>query len=143
MNREQARELIKRTFEAPFDKGKFVNFIVNFLNLGKEQIEYNKKNGIRIVAHSPLGRMHELILDNKILQRLANKYKKTIAQIILRWHIQQDRIPIPHTSNINRVAGYIDIFDFCMSVKELESIDNINQDKWLGVIPSKDAYWRI
>ena len=36
MNKEQAKQLIKRTFETPFDKGKFVNFVVNFLNLGKE-----------------------------------------------------------------------------------------------------------
>ena len=122
----------------------FVNEIeCHPLNTQKEQIEYNRKNGIKIITHTPLGRMNKLILNNKTLQELSDKYKKTIAQIVLRWHIQQDRIPIPHTSNVSRVAGYMDVFDFCMTPKELESIDGINQDKWLGFVPSKSIYWRI
>jgi len=54
----------------------FVNEIeCHPLNTQKEQIEYNRKNGIKIIAHTPLGRMHPLILNNKTLRGLADKYK--------------------------------------------------------------------
>lgn len=55
------------------------------------------------------------IFNNPLMIELSNKYKKDIGQIILRWHIQNNIIPIPKSSNKERILSNLDIFNFEIS----------------------------
>lgn len=57
-------------------------------------VEFCKKSGIKITAYSPLARMNDKLIKNKVLIDIAKKYKKTVPQIILRWDYQNHRIPL-------------------------------------------------
>lgn len=92
----------------------------------KPLIKYCKKHGIQPEAYSPLARMDKRLVENGVLENLAEKYNKTIAQIILRWDYQCGVISIPKTENKNRLRENISIFDFNMTEEEIESINNLN-----------------
>lgn len=94
----------------------------------KSLIKYCENLGIKIIAYTPIGRMHEKLRTNYILNELAEKYNKSIAQIILRWHLQQGIIAIPYTSKIKRIKEYLDVYDFNLLKSELNKIDSINEN---------------
>ena len=58
---------------------------------------------------------------------LSQKYKKSIVQIVLRWHMQKGVIPIPKSSNENRIKENIDIFDFEISSEDMKAIDSLDE----------------
>lgn len=93
----------------------------------KDVLEYHKEKGIIIEAWSPLGRASEVINDAKIGQ-IAEKYNKTIPQIILKWHVQNGVVPIPKSTSIARQIQNIDIFDFYLETEDLAVIDALTQD---------------
>ncbi len=93
----------------------------------KDVLEYHKEKGIIIEAWSPLGRASEVINDAKIGQ-IAEKYNKTIPQIILKWHVQNGVVPIPKSTSIARQIQNIDIFDFYLESEDLAIIDALTQD---------------
>ena len=64
-------------------------------------LDYCNDNNIQLVAWSPI--MRGRIFSNELIIGLSEKYKKTIAQIVLRWHIQRGIIPIPKSSNEGRI----------------------------------------
>jgi 2,5-diketo-D-gluconate reductase A len=86
---------------------------------------YDREHGIVTVAWSPLGARSDL-LDDPTLKGLAEKYGKTPAQIILRWDIQQGLVPIPRSSNPQRLAQNIDIFDFTLSDADMAAISALD-----------------
>ena len=89
-------------------------------HVNKKLVEYCSKENIKIVAYSPLnvGRG----LSNKKLTILTKKYNKTVAQLILRWNIQQGVITIPKTSKKERLKENADIFNFSLSEEDLDLI---------------------
>jgi len=97
----------------------------------KELISYCKKRRIKIMSYSPI--MHGKLLDNKLITEIAQKHKKTPAQIVLRWHIQLGLIPIPKSRREERIKENFDIFDFKLNKKEmnaLSSLDNGTRFCW-------------
>ena len=58
--------------------------------------------------------------------KLSEKYKRTIAEIILRWHVQKGVIPIPKSSNEERIKENFNIFDFEISDNDIDIIDSLN-----------------
>ena len=94
----------------------------------KPLIEFCNKNKILVESYSPFARMDERLIEHSILCEIAKKYNKKVTQIILKWNIQQGRIVIPKTSNLERLYENIDIENFELTNNELLSIDNINQD---------------
>ena len=60
------------------------------------------------------------------MKKLAEKYKKTVAQIILRWHIQSGFITIPKSCKPERIKENFEIFDFELTDDEMKSIDALN-----------------
>lgn len=92
----------------------------------KEMIQFNKEKGIVTEAWSPLGRASTVINDENIAA-IAEKYNKTIPQIILRWHVQNGVVPIPKSSSISRQIQNKDVFDFALTDEDLEKIDNLTQ----------------
>ena len=76
-------------------------------------------------------------LDNSVLADISEKYGKSIAQIILRWDIQNGVIVIPKSVHENRIIENSQIFDFDLSKKDMEKIDSLNENIHFGSTPEK------
>ncbi|PFN97259.1 aldo/keto reductase [Bacillus sp. AFS076308] len=99
----------------------------------RELHDFCKKNGIQLEAWSPL--MQGGLLDDPTLVEIAKKYKKSTAQIIIRWDIQTGVVTIPKSVKPHRIAENADIFDFELSQEDLEKINALNQDKRMFADP--------
>ena len=88
-----------------------------------------KKEEIKIMSWYPLGGkgMTGELLNNPIIINLANKYHKSTAQIVLRWHTQMGFIVIPGSKNMEHIKDNIDIFDFCLSNEDMNEISKLNK----------------
>lgn len=95
--------------------------------------EFCKAHGIQLEAWSPL--MVGKLFDNEVLKEIADKHNKSIAQVILRWDIQNEVVTIPKSTNKGRIKENSQIFDFELSKEELEKIDSLNQDFRIGADP--------
>lgn len=93
-----------------------------------EILLFCKKNDIAVQAYSPICRMIPKIRDNSCLKRLAEKYHKTVAQIILRWHHQRGTVPVFKSTSPERLKENIDIFDFVLTEAEVQQISSLDQD---------------
>lgn len=78
-------------------------------------------NNVAVMAWSPLGRGNEL--HEPTLEKIAAEKNKSMAQIILRWHIQANRIPIPKSVHPQRIRENSEIFDFDLSGEEMSAIN--------------------
>jgi 2,5-diketo-D-gluconate reductase A len=99
--------------------------------------EETRRRGIAVEAHSPLGHNREPLGDETI-SRIAGEYDKTVAQVILRWHMQHGHIAIPKSSRPERMAENLEIFDFELAAEEMTAIDGL--DKGTRVGPDPDTY---
>lgn len=95
--------------------------------------------GLNIVTESwsPLGQGGAL-LSQPVLSQIAEKHGKTPAQVILRWHTQSQYIVIPRSSNPERIAQNLDVFDFTLDDQDLQAIAHIPQTGRLG--PNPDTF---
>lgn len=75
-----------------------------------DTLSFCKRNNIQVEAWSPLGSSH--ILKNENLTKIANKYNKSVAQICIKWCLQNEVIPLPKSTNSNRLKDNISVFDF-------------------------------
>lgn len=85
---------------------------------------YERKHGIVSMSYSPLGQ-GKYARDPR-LKWVADKYGKSVAQIIIRWHIQKGFIPITRSTNPVRVRQNADVFDFEISAVDMAYIDTLN-----------------
>lgn len=92
-----------------------------------------KQNDIQVEAWSPL--MVGKLFDNEILKEIAHNHNKSIAQIILRWDIQNGIVTIPKSTNEGRIIENSQIFDFELTNEEVEKINSLNQDLRIGPDP--------
>lgn len=69
------------------------------------------------------------LLNEPLFARLAQKYGKTPAQIILRWHIQEGNVVFPKTTNPAHLAENIDIFDFTLVADEMAEIRRLEKNR--------------
>jgi diketogulonate reductase-like aldo/keto reductase len=90
----------------------------------KELLEFCHKKGIVFEAYSPLARTHGM--DNTILHAVAERHAKTPAQVMLRWAIQHNTVPIPKSSNPERIRENFKIFNFELSDEEMKTIDRLS-----------------
>jgi diketogulonate reductase-like aldo/keto reductase len=91
-------------------------------------IKLHNKYGIVTQAYSPLCKMIDPLYNAEILEKLTQRYKKSKAQIILRWHVQSGHIPVFKTQNPNRVRENLNIFDFLLDDDDMSSISALNSD---------------
>ncbi|WHY00064.1 aldo/keto reductase [Neobacillus sp. DY30] len=90
-------------------------------------------NGIQFEAWSPL--MQGQLFDNPLLKELANKYNKTIAQIILRWDLQNGVVTIPKSTKERRIIENSTIFDFELTAEDMDRITSLNENHRVGPDP--------
>jgi diketogulonate reductase-like aldo/keto reductase len=91
--------------------------------------EYLTKHKILHEAWAPLGQGNKDLLKNTVLKEIASHHEKTVAQVILCWHIQRGIIIIPKSSNPKRIEENIQMFDFELSSEEMEKINQLNTGK--------------
>jgi len=101
----------------------------------KELVSYCKKHKIQVEAYTPTARFDDRIRRLPLLLNIANKYKKNIVQVILRWHIQNGIIPIVRSFNNTHQISNINIFDFKLTLEEMLAIDSININSRLRYDP--------
>ncbi len=91
--------------------------------------EFLAKEDIAIQAWYPLGHGDKALLEESVFTRLAEKYGKSNAQIILRWHIQAGDIVIPGSKNPDHIRANFELFDFALSDEEMSEIAALNKNK--------------
>lgn len=94
---------------------------LNPSDMQEEIVEFNRKQNILTESYSPLA--HGEIFKIEELNDMAKKYEKTVAQVILRWHLQHGFLPLPKTKTKSRVAENGDVFDFELSNDDMNRID--------------------
>lgn len=93
------------------------------LNVDEKNNEFFRERGVHIIAYSPLCRMCNQIQESEILLDIASNYKKTVPQIILKWHMQKNIIPIFSSHRIERIIQNLSLKDFELSESEIARIN--------------------
>ena len=91
--------------------------------------EFLLKEDIVIQAWYPLGHGDAALLQEPVFAKLAEKYGKSNAQIILRWHIQAGNVVIPGSKNPEHIRANFDLFDFELTAEEMQEVQKLNKDK--------------
>lgn len=92
------------------------------LNQQIEAHEWLKKYGVIHEAWAPFGEGRGNMFTNPVLQKLGDKYNKTVAQVILRWQLQRGIVVIPKSTHKERMAQNLDVFDFTLTDEDMEDI---------------------
>jgi diketogulonate reductase-like aldo/keto reductase len=95
--------------------------------------EYCKKEGIQLEAWAPLKRGE--LFEDPILMEIAQKYSKSVAQVILRWDLQSEVVTIPKSVKEHRIIANADVFDFELSAEDMGKINGLNKDDRVGPNP--------
>jgi diketogulonate reductase-like aldo/keto reductase len=104
---------------------------------------YCKSKGIQVQAYSPFARMEPKLVEHPVLVEVANKYSKTVPQVILRWDIEKGMLVTPKSSNRKRLRENIDIFDFELTQDETARIDGINENYRVRFDPDTVDYENV
>jgi diketogulonate reductase-like aldo/keto reductase len=97
--------------------------------------DYLQNQNIAFEAWSPLGR--GAILNNNVISEIAKKYNKSIAQIVIRWHLQNGNIVIPKSSTPSRIEENANVYDFSLVEDEIKVIDSLNKNQRNGSVPDE------
>ena len=98
-----------------------------------ELLSFCQSHKIQVEAWSPL--MQGQIVTEQAVQKLAEKYHKTPAQIVLRWDLQHEVVTIPKSTHSNRIAENTQIFDFEISEVDMNVLDALDEGKRVGPDP--------
>jgi len=96
-------------------------------NQQKELKEWADKYGIQLEAWAPFGEGRGGTFDNPAIVKLAEKYGKTPAQVMLRWHIQRGIVVIPKSTHIDRMEENFNVFDFTLSDEDMDAIAGLDK----------------
>lgn len=127
---ELMNELIKASQEVPT-----VNQIEwSPFGHSDKMLEYCENKKIIIQAYSPLTRTKRL--DDKVLNQVASKYKKSPAQVLIRWSLQLGLCPIPKANQRNHLDEDINVFDFEIEDGDMKLLNELNENySSLGFLP--------
>ncbi|SDR04191.1 aldo/keto reductase [Virgibacillus salinus] len=98
--------------------------------------DFCEKHNIYLEAWSPLMNGGE-VLNNDAVKQIANKYGKTSAQVIIRWHLQSDAIVIPKSVTPSRIEENFNVFDFELSADDMNEISKLGRNQRKGPEPSE------
>lgn len=105
----------------------------------RDKRDFHKKHNIHIESWSPLGSGR--LLSDPTLEKLAKKHGKSVAQIIIRWHLQEGLIVIPKSIHQERIAGNFDVFDFELDGDDMHTIHGMDaRDGRTGPDPATAAF---
>ena len=92
-----------------------------------------REHHIAVTAWSPLGRGG--VLQDETIVKIAEKYGKSAAQVVLRWHLQHNIMVIPKSVTPSRIEENANIFDFVLSSEDMTVIDGLNRNQRFGKDP--------
>jgi 2,5-diketo-D-gluconate reductase A len=120
-NQDHLERIIGETGETP---------VVNQIELHprmqqRDKRDYHREHGIIIESWSPLGSGR--LLDDKVVGELARKHGKSIAQVLIRWHLEEGLIVIPKTTSKARMAENFAVFDFALDADDKDRILRLDQ----------------
>jgi len=98
-----------------------------------DTVAYCRENGILVEAWSPLGGGR--VLGDERLGAIAAKYGKSVAQVAIRWCIQNGFLPLPKTVTPSRMAENADVFDFEISAEDMAFLNGLDPFGWSGEHP--------
>ena len=111
-----------------------------------ETVSFCKANNIILEGWSPLA--EGKVFRNEILLQMSKKYNKSVAQICIRWILQNGVIPLPKASSIEKMKNNLDVYDFCIEEKDMNIINSINNKELEGcdletAVFEDDEKWHI
>jgi diketogulonate reductase-like aldo/keto reductase len=86
-----------------------------------ELLEYCKDKNIVVEAYSPLGRGR--LIKNATVAGVARRHSKTPAQVLIRWALQHGTVPLPKSSNPERIVENTKVFDFELAAEDIQKLD--------------------
>lgn len=95
--------------------------------------DFCREHGIQLEAWSPL--MQGQLLDHPLLREIADKHNKEVAQVIIRWDLQNGVVTIPKSTKEQRIVSNADVFDFELSADEMKQITAMNENLRVGPDP--------
>ncbi|WP_067839374.1 aldo/keto reductase [Amphibacillus sediminis] len=99
--------------------------------------DFCRKHNIQVEAWSPLKQGQ--LLNDPTLVKIAEKYQKSTAQVIIRWDLQSGVVTIPKSVKADRIVANSDVFDFELTDQEMQQINALNKDERCG--PNPDHFW--
>ena len=103
-------------------------------------LDYIRKNDMFLTAYSPLAR--GAVAESPAIREIGMKYNKTAGQVTLRWLIQQDNVvAIPKAASEKHIASNIEIFDFALTIDEMNKISALARDDGRLINPAWAPAW--
>lgn len=90
--------------------------------------EWNGKYGVQLEAWAPFGEGRGDMFNLPELRKIGEKYGKTPAQVMLRWHLQRGIVVIPKSTHIERMKENFDVFDFELSDEDIAAISKLDKN---------------
>ncbi len=103
-------------------------------------VDFYQKENIVVQAYSPLGSTGAKIINDPVILKLAEKYNKTGAQIVLRWNLERNVVVLPKSVNENRIIENFDIFDFSLTKEDMTLINDLNTNVKVGADPDNFSF---
>lgn len=94
-----------------------------------EAKKYMDKYGVQIEAWAPFGEGRGGLFENPVLAEIAQKHKKTTAQVMLRWHIQRGVVAIPKSTHYERMKENLNVFDFMLDEEDMAKIAALDKNE--------------
>lgn len=106
----------------------------------KELRAYHAKHNIVTQPWSPLGQGNDELFNQKDLKAIADKYGKTVPQVIIRWHLQEGFVVFPKSATPARIKSNFEVFDFELTEEELNQVRALDTNERLFFDPSDPAW---
>ncbi|MBQ6226469.1 MAG: aldo/keto reductase [Bacteroidaceae bacterium] len=110
-------------------------FEIHPLFTQKPLIQYYKDNGIVVESYTAVARYDGRLFNLPVLKEMARKHNKSLVQIVLRWHVQHELIPVVRSLSYRHQQENLNIFDFELSTEEMAVIDGLNINSRLRYDP--------
>ena len=107
----------------------------------RDMRDFHRRHDIATECYSPLGR--GAVLGNQTIRQIADRYGKSPAQVVLRWHVQLGLIAIPKSAHAERIKANIDIFDFALDDEDMAGIASLDRPdgKMLSDPATNNSLW--
>lgn len=99
---------------------------VHIFNQQKQLKEYADKYNVQMEAWAPFGEGRGNTFGNEVIKSIGDRYGKTTAQVMLRWHIQRGIVVIPKTTHYERMEENFNVFDFELTDEEMNTIAGLD-----------------
>lgn len=98
-------------------------------------VTFCAENGIRLQSYSPLTQGARL--THPVITQVARKHERTPAQIVLRWHLQHDFVPLPRSASREHIVENLGAFEFSLDDEDMALLDSLNEELHLSWDPTE------